>query len=439
MVNKKKLAPIHLSFITPLVVMFMLLVPAGTILSPTISYAGYCYCGKCCDCGSVHADHTTQPRNGTQEIVNCHTTDSFNDYRKFFFLGTYWYDYVMVGFQQMTEQLTASAFMQIEMLGMFFDADLQLETQRLLQERAAQAHKDYIPSESVCKMGTLSRSLLASEARSTMTQRALAKRSQDRQLGTGLMSASRGPEFDKKSRFDQFRRIYCNQNDNNGHLELVCPGTSGNKRTNFDINYTAAIDSKLTLNMKIEDGVIPATQEDEENVMALADNLYAHDVFSRIMPTKLTYAGNQDTYLDMRSIVAKRSVAENSFNAIAGMKASGTKSSYKYMRELMAELGVPETDSPYYLAHEDTGQYPSYYAQMELLTKKIYQDPAFITHLYDTPANVDRQRAVMESFELMQQRDIYNSLTRSEMLLAVLLEMEASKHQKRIQNDIRAE
>jgi hypothetical protein len=47
----------------------------------------------------------------------------------------------------MTEQLSAVAMQQMEIIGTFLDAKQQLETQRLFQEMAAQAQKDYTPSE----------------------------------------------------------------------------------------------------------------------------------------------------------------------------------------------------------------------------------------------------------------------------------------------------
>ena len=44
----------------------------------------------------------------------------------------------------------------------------------------------------------------------------------------------------------------------------------------------------------------------------------------------------------------------------------------------------------------------------------------------------------MESLELMQDRDIFTSMSRSETLLSLLVEMEAIKMQNKIQNDMTA-
>ena len=77
--------------------------------------------------------------------------------------------------------------------------------------------------------------------------------------------------------------------------------------------------------------------------------------------------------------------------------------------------------------HQDAqrlvGENPSYFAQMEVLTKRIYQDPRFFAELYDKPANVERQRAAMRGINLAQQNDLLGVLHRREMLLSVLLEL----------------
>ena len=67
------------------------------------------------------------------------------------------------------------------------------------------------------------------------------------------------------------------------------------------------------------------------------------------------------------------------------------------------------------------GLRPSYYAQLELLAKKIYQNPDFYANLYDKPANVKRKRVALQAIELMLDRAIYESQIRQEMAASVLL------------------
>ena len=163
---------------------------------------------------------------------------------------------------------------------------------------------------------------------------------------------------------------------------------------------------------------------DGEDVFALMTNLFGHDVLP-FKGRRILADGNGNpypasyTYLDFRSIAAKRSVAQNGFSAIAAMRAEGDEKSNagRFLKRLIVELGVPEDE-----VEELLGKNPSYFAQMEVLSKKIYQNPAFFTELYDKPANVLRKRAAIRAQTLMQERDLYESLLRSEMALAVTLE-----------------
>jgi hypothetical protein len=128
----------------------------------------------------------------------------------------------------------------------------------------------------------------------------------------------------------------------------------------------------------------------------------------------------------MRSIAAKRSVAQHSFNEIAGLKVAGTpetgklnpskSTTAKYLGEVLKNLGVPDSEVTVMI-----GEQPSYYAQLEILAKRLYQSPDFYSNLYDKPANVARKGAALQAIELMVDRESYESQLRREMILSVLL------------------
>jgi hypothetical protein len=101
------------------------------------------------------------------------------------------------------------------------------------------------------------------------------------------------------------------------------------------------------------------------------------------------------------------------------------------MYAIMKEMGLEEEEIKKYL-----GDRPSYYAQMEILTKKLYQNPTFYTELYDKPANVERKNVSLQAIELMQKRDIYRSILRSEAILSVMLETALGEHQEKVVNEI---
>ena len=159
----------------------------------------------------------------------------------------------------------------------------------------------------------------------------------------------------------------------------------------------------------------------------------------------------------LRSIAAKRSVAENSFNSIVGMKSLGSAAglldepapdvtqTHRFLGAVLTELGIPEAQALEYMGMNDPAMWArgassagspynystpdltaedldfSYFAQLEILAKKIYQNPDFYANLYDKPANVKRTSTALKAIELMLDRAIYESQIRQEMAMSVLL------------------
>lgn len=313
--------------------------------------------------------------------------------------------------------------------GVFLDVQNLISAQRAMQELSSDSLKNYTVSDTICKFGTLSRSLALSESKAKANQLVMSKRSLNRQLGQAKTSSAEGEAADRAARLKQFQANYCDPQDFGTGMKIMCVGTSSDARQNIDINYTRAVDTKNSLDVDFTDAT---PTNDEKDIVALANNLYAHKVFSRIDTGALDKSGSvdmQSTYLDQRAVVAKRGVAENSFNQIVGQKSAGSTGSKTYMLEVLKALGLDNTNAEKYL-----GTAPSYDAQMEVLTKKLYQDPAFYASLMDSPANVNRQYAALQSFGLMQKRDIFETVSRSEILMSLLLEMEIAKYQDNIQN-----
>lgn len=327
--------------------------------------------------------------------------------------------------QVMTSQLTAVMMEQVLAVGSFFDAKQQLETQRLYRQKHAQAHKDYHPSEQMCEIGTFSRNLANTEKRAELTKTAMAQSSLSRMLGTGNVTT--GDEFDEKSKMIDYLDKFCSPNDNGNQNSAICNNTD-QSRMNADINYTQTIGMPLTipLNMLDDD-----TKPEEENLFALLDNLVMHDAF----PWKSKNAINQlrfrEPYQDMRSLIAMRSVVQNSFSHIISEKTespeSNEESNAPFLKALMREMGLNDEE-----IIETIGENPSYYAQMDVLTKKIYQHPEFIANLYDKPANVKRMKAALTAVKLMQDRDIHNAMQRREMLMSLLLEIQLRRDQQEL-------
>ncbi len=441
------------TFLRSLFVAFVLIaapVSVGPVAGPSPAMAS-CGCGACCDPIKTCAKTCVCTSNKQTKITTDHITEAFRRHRQWMVDIFFKDDRVgnssdhhtipgmLAAMQIMASQLTATMNLQVLMVGSMLDAKHQMETQRLFQMMTAEAHRDYQPSEGLCEFGTATQGIATAERRGTLTQIALANRMNERQLLSGTVSTAASDESDFWSRLKQFRAIFCNPKDNGLGLENLCKGGGTDKtRYNRDVDFTASVDFPLTLDVDFTPDK-KAMTKDEENVFALASNLYANDPLPTVLPGELLDQDGDPSegalkVLDVRALAAKRSVAQNSFAAIVGQRAQGTPDVTPFLYAAMKEMsnGALEAEE----IEKYLGTNPSYNAQMEMLTKKIYQHPGFFTELYDKPANVMRKEAAMQAVNLMQKRDIYRSLLRSETLFSVILETSLMDRQEEIQNEI---
>lgn len=358
-------------------------------------------------------------------------------HREEFIVFNWFKEHILASMMMMAEQLINSAMQQMFILGTFFDAQEQLETQQLLQELAAQAHKDYHPSQGMCEIGTLARSLASSQRFGEYNAFALSQAVQDRQMRNWTMSSAAGKDLDVVHRWEHFRDYFCNPYDNDQKLGPranvpICNGTDIENR-DMDVDYGSLVDYPLTIRTSLSGNSLD--EPDDEALLALTNNLYGDDVFSYFPEAFFQNPQNEDEYMFLRSIVAKRSVAVNSFANIMGMKSFSmdndtNRALGEYMGQVLHQLGVEDPD-------EQEGMIrvlPSYYAQMEFLTKKLYQRPEFYTNLYDKPVNIERKKAAMRALGLSQNMDLYKSKLRTEAALSVLTEAELYEAQEALQD-----
>ena len=408
--------------------------PPGTI-PPVLTRpaAPTCAC-SCpgCDCGCcVVSNHNATRALIDQEhfITRRHMTQEMTYHQRWWFTD-FFDQHILPAQMMMSEQLTTVGMQQMEMVGAILDAKHQLESQRLFQTKIAEAHKDYHSSHGMCTIATAARGLSNADRRTEATSFILTQRSLSRQLGEGAVASSDGPVQDHSARLVQFIRRYCDQTDANDTLREMCTSSAPQSTINKDIDYNRLIETPMTLQVDFTEGA--AAEGDEEDVLALASNLFSNTMFQRFSEQNLSMYANAQLYYDLRSVVAKRAVAENSFYSIVGLKAQGSEEAEVaagYIGMVMRQLGVPENE-----VFPLLGSRPSYFALMDVLAQKLYQRPEFYTDLYDKPANVARKDASMRAIELMVDRDMYKSDLRYEAMLSVLLELELMKHQRAVQN-----
>lgn len=378
-----------------------------------------------CSCVGDKLDDLKDDIKEEHDDTKEHITEEFED-TKTWLLEEVFKRYILPPAMKLTEDITATAMQQELIFGTFMDAAQQLRTQRLFQDLDAQAHKDYQPSTGLCKFGTNIRNLAASERYIDITAAALNEWQQKRLAGNVNVAGSSGNTEDKKQRLQQFVARYCDVRDNQNGLGILCENTGAKADTvNRDLDYNGVVDRRATLSIDFTDGNLSA---DEQDVMALARNLYSHEM----MPRMNEFMLSQGKIMDTRALAAKRNIATASFNEIVGQKAQGSPASAQtqsaYMAGILQQLGLRPAE-----IQERYGERPSYYAQMEVLTKKIYQDPLFYADLYDKPANIERKKVTLQAIDLMQDFDLLQSYLRTEMMLSILLEIELIRQQSEVQ------
>lgn len=451
----------------------------GTLSAPNVAYA---CCTECRD--ALCDDATTYIDEAHEDIITRVSDELEYDIEEFeeWLIEVMFKTQFLPAMADMATQMSSVAMQYTQAIGMFLDAQNQMDTQRVFRELQFEAHRDYMPSQDFCQFGTNVRSLAATENIARFNTLALSQMSFARQLGNVNAAGSADVIGDYKARWEQFVDTYCDPRDNNWQtagtgLALACDrnglasGTSAGaedpQRVNRDIDYTRLIEEPRTLNIDMSDATLDVTAEpldtliiglieepaEEEDVLALSRNLYGHRVLSRdVSQTIMKSNSAQKLYLALRSVVAKRGVAQASFNAIVGLKSSGTQHEKLDPAELFAHpgvaFGVPATIGAGALLTKHSGRFmavivqeilpsipagvggnifdligynPSYYSQLEVLAKRIYQNPDFYAKLYDTPANVSRKKVAMKAVELMLDRAIYESQLRREMNVSVLL------------------
>ncbi len=329
--------------------------------------------------------------------------------------------------QLMTEQIVATMMQQVQIIGQFFDAKHQLETQRLMQQKTFDAHNRYHPSEQLCEVGTFAKNLAQSERRAIITQAALAKSMIDRALKvSGSSSSEIG--FDEDTIENSYLSSFCSPLDNAGQNNRLCVKDNKPDMINADIRFDKTIFDQLSLDVDLLDAT---STDDEETIFAMMDQLFMHNSFPYVSQAKTKLNRFVAAYLEMRSLVAIRSVAQNSIAYIVSEKASGSveaESNAPFLKAMMVDMGIEAE-----VANDMIGDNPSYYAQMEFLTRQIYYHPDFIANLYDKPANVRRMTAAMTAIKSMQNWQIGEALKRREMLTSILLEIKLREKQMELE------
>lgn len=350
---------------------------------------------------------------------------------------------VLPAVQKYSRQSSTVTNQQALARGMMMDADNAVDAQRSFQLMQADAYRSFQPSsDELCSIGTNVRSLGASEMQGRKNAVALSGLSLSRQLGESGTAGATSPDADKQARWNQFVKTYCDTSSNNGDpanagqsgMSLACgSGAADKTRMNNDVNFSRLLAEARTRDVNYTDS---SFTPDEEDIQAFIDNIFP-SLSRQGNAAMMGTAETQRLELGLRAVAAKRGVAQNSLNALVGMKSAGKAdegATREYLGAIMKQLGMKDDE-----IFSVIGENPSYYAQLEVLAKRIYQSPTFYSNLYDTPDNVERKAVALHAIDLMLDRAIYESQLRKEMVVSVLLASELNKESKSVNRSLSAE
>lgn len=420
----------------------------------------------CCSCCLV-TDHAQEHYDTVDTIMDA-TSDAIDAIVQFLYANspnTFWEGMVLPQLRIMTQEISTLNLNFPAAIGGFLDGQTLQEATLRMQKLSAESARRQIPAVSMCQFATLTKSLNATETARLETTRAVARIDMKRNTLNSELLGAESPYDDINVRFDQFSRKYCmdvaGSTDFGGVLKDVCNGVAGtgnftqDRKKNRDIDFAQMLGTPSTISASMYPGYGPQESLSQfEDIFALSKNLYGTNTNMRMSVEELKpKADDEKDYLkykllDQRNFLAKRSVAQNSFAHYIGLKsatdkADGTELAVKPQLEgLLNALGIDNSANnqinDYFnkAGNGLTESSPSYWAQMEVLTKKAYQNPNFFANLYDNPHNVRRQQTAMKAIELMQERDIHETALRTEMLLSLWLDTELIPQTIKVSNDL---
>src|SRR5262249_20642127 len=132
-------------------------------------------------------------------------------------------------FMLMAREISVMMMQQMLIIGQFFDAKQQIETQRQIQLMQAQAHKDYHPSDLMCQFGSFMKSVPQSDEKAAFDKQAFSKTlmnsfaaEQIADTATQGVANTLGFARDMSARLKQFRDVYCDPRDGFNALASMC-------------------------------------------------------------------------------------------------------------------------------------------------------------------------------------------------------------------------
>lgn len=369
-----------------------------------------------CDCGGHEGQHVITRADIFAKFVQMRLQLEA-------WMSTELKDTIVEDWREELSQQSAKVAGGTQLQGIISDATDTNRHAMAVQSQSADMAVRLLPDQNTCSAGTAVEFLARTEEDARVTAAAGAAAVSSRQAMLSGTPQASGEGWEKETRFKRCIEKYCDLEDHGGNVVGAVDAlkTRGGlnmlegdeRRTNADIDYGRSFAAPLTLDV---DGSAPDDGA-YEDMLTMASYLYGHDQFFNLTRDRI-----DSSLFDVRALQAKRNLVANSFLAQMELKAKSKEPMSPEMLAAYQNLGFSGT-----ALADMVGENPSYHAQMDVLTRRLYQDPQFYTNLVTTRENLDSQATAMDAFANMQMRDLYESLRRQELLFAVLLEAKIGK------------
>lgn len=383
----------------------------------------------CCGCGAVTGMHVL-----TRNTVKMNIENQY-ELHKNYLKNTWWEQLLKPQLQLYSQQDTQTEIQAQNIRSTFADARNTNAYARTVQRQSAEMTMELMPDETTAQVACGVSDLPAAQQAAAATTTQISDSSAARRLGRSAGTSGIAIASDMRDRFDIFKRYFCNPEGWGGVLSNVCKDAG--EAPDLDIQFSAVDADKKPIGignrwtLDLDDNPADRSTTDEVIVEAFRTNLFGNQLAARPTRDQFAQTNTQLAYLNQRGLEAKRNVAEYSFNSYIGekKKSEGGKGSKEFLENTLKNLNLGNADE----ILERAGENPSYYAIMEVLGKKAYQSPDFYTNLTNLSPQVAQTHASVQAVGLMQMRDVYESLLRSEMILSLIVEMELADRQREVQ------
>ncbi len=367
----------------------------------------------------ISGDNPPTPGSGTEQHIKTKFYNERDDLEDWMYHD--FADMIIEALQQKSQQLTVSDQNATTSRASRTDAEIANDAAQETAEDQAEVATEMAPRTNLCVATGATVELASSEEGGQRTQAAAAEATTRYHSYGGGGAAPRGEGWEKQERLKSCKDTYCNPDDFRGAVGVALGITAGgNRRVDNDIDVNRTLIEPLTLDImpgNTSDSSSPAFRD----IMEMSKNLYGNEMFYDLTPQRL----DRDLF-DIRQIQAKRNVLLESFMAQVGLKSKGLNPVSAQTTAVFERLGLPDE-----VIQRDLKGQPSYYALMDVVTRKLYQDADYYVQLVDDPAANDRIMASGKAFQNMLSRDMAATLQRQEILYSMLLELKTLKAQRR--------